>query len=125
MKPHYRLQERALEFGANALPLCEPLLRRGPLYRHLGEQLFRAATSIGAHIEEGQVAASRRDMAAKYVIALREARESLHWLRILLRSRASSPQAAPMAQGADEIVAMLTTSVKNLRNPEERDEDER
>lgn len=119
VKPHYHLQERALAFGAEPLPLCEPLLRRGPLYRHIGEQLFRAASSIGAHIEEGQIAASRRDMVAKYVIGLREARESLHWLRILQRSQACSPQVAPMAQEANEIVAMLTASVKKLRNPEE------
>jgi four helix bundle protein len=123
MKPHYQLQERALAFGADALPLCEPLLRRGPLYRHIGEQLFRAASSIGAHVEEGQVAASRKDMAAKYAIGLREARESLHWLRILQKSGACTPQVAPMAQEANEIVSMLTTSVKHLRNPEEKDDE--
>lgn len=64
-------------------------------------------------------------MAAKYVIGLREARESLHWLRILQRSQACSPQVAPMAQEANEIVAMLTTSVKKLRNPEDGNGDPR
>jgi four helix bundle protein len=62
-------------------------------------------------------------MAAKYAIGLREARESLHWLRILQKSRACTPQVAPMAQEANEIVSMLTTSVKNLRNPEEKDDE--
>ena len=44
---------------------------------------MRSATSIGANVEEAKVANSRRDMAAKYAIALREARETLYWLKLL------------------------------------------
>jgi four helix bundle protein len=81
----------------------------------MADQLFRAASSIGAHLEEGQVAASRRDMAAKYVIALREAKESLHWLRIVVRAGILLDRSRPLAREADEIVAMLTKAVQKLR----------
>ena len=97
------------------MTLAGPLSRIGPEHRHVADELFRAASSIGAHLEEGQVAASRRDMGAKYAIALREARESLHWLRLLVRGRVMLRQTEPMATEANELVAMLTTSVRNLR----------
>jgi four helix bundle protein len=55
-------------------------------------------------------------MAAKYAIALREARESLHWLRVLVRAEVLLNQTHPMAIEADEFVAMLTSAVKKLRS---------
>ena len=45
-------------------------------HAHLAHQLLRSVTAIGALLEEGAVASSRRDMALKYSLALREARES-------------------------------------------------
>jgi len=117
------LRERALSFGADALELAPPLARLGPEHRHAADELFRAASSIGAHLEEGQVALSRRDMAAKYVIALREAKESLHWLRLLVRARVLLKRTEPMAAEANELVAMLTTSVKKLRGHDQGKKD--
>ena len=51
-------------------------------------------------------------MAAKYAIALGEARETLYWLRLL----ATDPLVGdidPLINEANESVAMLTTTVKN------------
>jgi len=46
-------------------------------------QLLRATTSIGANYEESQGAASKADFRNKIKIALKEARETNYWLRIL------------------------------------------
>lgn len=46
-------------------------------------QLLRAGTSIGANIEEAQAGQSRADFVSKYSIALKEARETIYWLRLL------------------------------------------
>jgi hypothetical protein len=54
-------------------------------------------------------------MGAKYAIALREARESLHWLRVLVRAEILVDRTGPMAIEANEFVAMLTTAVRKLR----------
>ncbi len=78
-------------------------------------QMFRAGTAIGASIEEGQVANSRRDMAAKYAIALREARETAYWLKLLGQEESLSADAQRLAAEASEFVAMLTVSVRKLR----------
>jgi len=109
------LTERASVFASSALLLHPKVAQLGPPYAHVADQLFEAASSIGANLEEGQVALSRRDMAAKYAIALREARECLHWLRILMRARVLLEDTRPMATEANEFVAMLTTAVKKLR----------
>ncbi len=80
------------------------------------DQLTRAATGIGANIEEAQVANSRRDMAAKYAIALREAREALYWLKLLSTDPLIGDSLATLIKEADEWVAMLTTTVRKLRS---------
>ena len=49
----------------------------------LSKQILRCGTSIGANVEEGQAAISKRDFAYKNSIALKEARESHYWLRLL------------------------------------------
>jgi four helix bundle protein len=84
-------------------------------YQHIALQLFRAGSSIGAQLEEGEVADSKRDMGAKHAIALREAREARYWLRMFLAVGAFVNELRPLAMEAGEFVAMLTTSVKKLR----------
>jgi four helix bundle protein len=88
-------------------------------------QLFRAGSSIGAQLEEGEVANSRRDMGAKHAIALREARESRYWLRMFLAVGAFVTELRPLTIEAGEFVAMLTASVKKLRRPERDDQDDK
>jgi len=60
-------------------------------------------------------------MAAKYAIALREARETVHWLTLLAEEPALSEDANRLCREAGEFVAMLTVSVRKLRDsPEAR-----
>lgn len=70
---------------------------------------------IGSNVEEAVAASSRRDMAAKYAIALREAREARYWLRVLSTDPVVGDSVLPLIQEATEWVAMLTTTVKKLR----------
>lgn len=87
----------------------------GPPYDHMARQLFAAGTSIGAMVEEAEVALSRRDFAAKYVVALREARESNYWLRLFATQPSHLELVQPLVREPGEFVAILTTSVKKLR----------
>ena len=57
-------------------------------------------------------------MGAKHAIALREAKEAKYWLRYLLATNVMLLETQPLFTEADELVAMLTTSVKKLRNPD-------
>ena len=54
--------------------------------RTIGRQLLRAGTSVGANVEEAQAGQSKADFISKIAIALKEARETLYWLRLLAAS---------------------------------------
>jgi four helix bundle protein len=82
----------------------------------LATQLFEAGSSIGANLEESRASYSRRELAAKNAIALKESRESKYWLRIAdAKSLGNTQLRAWLLREADEFVAMLTVSVKRLQ----------
>ena len=49
----------------------------------LSKQLIRSGTSIGANIEEAIAGQSKKDFLSKMSIALKEARETHYWLRVI------------------------------------------
>jgi four helix bundle protein len=114
-RPDYR--SRSFAFACDIVRLYKTL---GPsVPAPLARQLLRAGTSIGANLEEAKTAQSRRDLIARFSIALKEARETSYWLR-LLSATSLAPTAlidAPLAE-ANELIAILTTSVRKLKEPE-------
>ena len=113
--PPEKFAPRALKFAQEILALNRKLRPKHERFGGTLHQLARSGTSIGANIEEAQVANSRRDMAAKYAIALREARETLYWLKVLSSDPEIGNSVDPLIKEASEWVAMLTTTVKKLR----------
>jgi four helix bundle protein len=78
--------------------------------------MLRAGTAIGANLEEAKSAHSRRDLAAKYVIGLREARECHYWLRLIVSDRPELSEATRhLLDECDQLIAILTATVKKLR----------
>jgi four helix bundle protein len=111
------LAERALAFAVRTVHLFEYLNERGGAARPIGMQLLRAGTSIGANLEEARGAQSRADFISKQNIALKEAREALYWLRLLAASQIiPTHRLDDLASEADELVAVLTASVKRARS---------
>lgn len=85
----------------------------------MSAQLLRSGTSIGANLEEAKSAHTRREFACKLGIALREARETLYWLRLMQASEvASGPEVNALMDEANELVAILTVSVRRARQPQ-------
>jgi len=115
--PRQDLIGRALAFAHETHVICRQLLKQGPLEAHIAVQLFKAASAIGPNLEEGQVGQSRRDMGAKYAIALREARESRHWFKLLEKDHNWRQPVHSLLAESEEFVAMLTVSVRKLRTP--------
>lgn len=110
------LRERAFEFGCAVLDLHRLLYRREPYLRPTTRQAADAATSIGANLEEADAGQSRADFVSKCNIALKEARESRYWLRVIARF-APSPRLEPLIRESTELIAILTTIVRKTRNP--------
>ena len=75
------------------------------------------AGSVGANLEESGGGQTKPDFIGKQFIALKEARESRFWLRVIA---AAYPQAAaklkPFIQESSELVAMLTASIKTAKS---------
>ncbi|WP_075352600.1 four helix bundle protein [Algoriphagus marinus] len=83
----------------------------------LADQLVGSGTSIGANIEEAQVAHSKLDFIAKLTIANKEARESKYWITLLdrdqlLKDHNDIPE---MKKEIDEIILLLNSIIKKSR----------
>jgi four helix bundle protein len=81
----------------------------------MSRQLMRAATSIGANLEEADAGQSRADFISKCSIALKEAREALYWLRLLEATGKLRGAGEGLAAESDRIVAVLTTIVRKTK----------
>jgi four helix bundle protein len=79
--------QRTFEFSVRVLQVCQFLYKKGGPERRLADQLLRAGTSIGANIEEARAGQSRPDFISKNAIALKEARETNYWIRLLVAAQ--------------------------------------
>lgn len=76
------IKDRTFSFAVKIVRLCQRLEKQSDIYRTLGQQLLRSGTSVGANVEEAQAGQSRADFISKYAISLKEARETIYWLRL-------------------------------------------
>lgn len=112
--------DRTFRFACRIVQLYRSLNKIPGFPFALSRQLLRSGTSIGANIAEGTAAQSRRDLASRFAIALKESRETKYWLRLLQATElAPRTMVAPVLQEADELVAILTVTVRKLKQPTE------
>lgn len=115
------IEERAYQFGVAVIRFCDQVGDRSSTTQHLVRQSVRAATSIGANLEEAAAGHTKADFIAKAAIALKEAREAHYWLRLMAGARpATRVHVERMVTEANELVAILTTIVKNARSTPNR-----
>jgi four helix bundle protein len=94
-KPGYDLEDRTATFGEAIIAFA----RRLPetvLVRPLTSQLIRAGTSVGANYCEADEAESKKDFRHKIGICVKEARETEHWLQMMV---AAAPEHRTAAAG--------------------------
>ena len=116
-QPPRNIQERSFEFACRIVKLHQYLHQRGATEREISRQVIRSGTSIGANLEEADAGQSKPDFISKCGIALKEARETHYWLRLLRETNLISLELiAPLIDESRQLVAILTTIVKNARN---------
>ena len=82
----------------------------------IGKQLLRSGTSVGAHYREGTRARSDAEFISKIEGALQELEESIYWMELLVESKIMErARIQDLMNEADELVAILVTSVKNVK----------
>ena len=130
-----KIQEKCVAFGDKVIKLNDFLLEqecqreeerhkkmgggRIPIHlksvANLSNQLLRSGTSIGANNAEAINAISKADFKSKSFIALKEARESLYWLKLLHRNDyIDKDQYESLYADCEELVKILVHRCKKL-----------
>jgi four helix bundle protein len=109
------IQDKSYSFALSIVKLYQKLSYEKREYV-LSRQLLKSGTSIGANVEEALAASSRKDFIHKMSISLREARESMYWIRLLKDSNYIQPdEAVILLNNAYELVRLLSSIVKTSK----------
>lgn len=85
------LVKRTAKFGENIIDFVKTI-EKSEVNRPLISQLVRAGTSIGANYMEADAAESKKDFEHKMSISRKEAKETMHWLRMIARANQNKQQ---------------------------------
>jgi four helix bundle protein len=110
------IQNRTFEFAIRIVKLCQHLDEGQGVGKTLGRQILRAGTSIGANVEEAQAGHSKPDFISKYAIALKEARETLYWLRLLAATKIlPAERLSELEREAEELTRIIGSIVVSAK----------
>ena len=113
--PPQDIGERTLDYGVRAVRLFRALQESGDRAGwEVGKQFLRSATSVGANVAEARSGESRKDFVHKLQVAIKEARESLYWLRLMERTAMlPTDRLTPLLAETDEIISVLVAIVRS------------
>jgi four helix bundle protein len=108
----YDLEERTAIFGETVIRFVKTISLT-PYSKPLVEQIIRSATSIGANYMEADACNSKKDFINKLVISKKEAKETMHWLRMIaVVDDNKAIECRKLWKEAHELVLILSTIVK-------------
>ncbi len=82
----------------------------------LANQIVRSGTAIGALMSEASYAQSKADFLNKTHVALKEANETLYWIKILHETGyISEKQFNSLKVDCDELLRLLISTVKTTK----------
>lgn len=80
------------------------------------KQLLRSGTSIGANIEEGIAAFSKKEFIYKLQISYKEANESFYWIKLLHRTDyIKDVEFESLKLNIEEIIKLLISIIKTSK----------
>ncbi len=89
----FDLEERTARFGVAIIAFAKKIPKNA-VTLPLIDQLVRAGTSVGANYCEADDAVSKKDFRFKIGTCKKEARESKHWLRMVVAAEESMKEEA-------------------------------
>lgn len=111
-KTKYDLGERTAKFGEEVIMFVKNLPDNS-VNRPLLSQLVRSGTSVGANYMEADGAESKKDFNHKIGICKKEAKETLHWLRMMsMANPDKSEKCRSLWKEAHELTLIFSTIVK-------------
>ncbi len=111
----YDLEERTGKFGTNTIKFVKAI-PRNLVDNIFISQLIRSATSVGANYCEADCAESRKDFEHKIAICKKEAKESKHWLKMILVSNPDlKEKIKPLFKEAVELNLIFSAIINSSR----------
>ncbi len=111
MMKEFDLEKRTTKFAKAVIRLCKRL-PRNPINNRLVGQVVGAAGSVGANYREANDALGKKDFIQRMKIARREAKESLHWLELILESeRDRESEIKSLIKEAGELKKILSSII--------------
>jgi four helix bundle protein len=110
-------QTNAFEFACKIIELIPALEGLGTVGRVIGDRLVTAGTSIGAHLESAGTRGITRDETIRaYREAIAQARQSVYWLKLVLRTGLLRADAVGDLQAESEkLLESLVLTEKHVR----------
>lgn len=110
MKTENKILELTFDFSIEIIGLYKILVENKDFV--ISKQLLKSATSIGANVEEGNAAQTKKDFISKMSIASKEARETRYWLKLLDKSQFVQLNYSSYLISIEHIINILTKIVK-------------
>ena len=114
MVKEFDLEKRTTEFAKTVIEVCKSIVVNS-INNRIISQVVGASGSVGANYREGNDALGKKDFIQRMKIARREAKESHHWLELLLTAHPNKePQIKPLLQEARELKSILSAIISKL-----------
>jgi len=112
----YDLEERTAKFGEDIIKFSKKI-PLNQITRPIISQLVRSGTSVGANFCEADDAESKMDFRHKVGICKKEARETKHWLRMVVMAEPElKDEARILWQEAKELNLIFNSITHKLKN---------
>jgi len=109
------LKKRTKDFAKEIIKICRklPNNREGRL---IGDQLFRAGTSVAANYRAACRGRSKAEFISKLAIVEEEADETMFWLELIKEMNiCREPIVDDLIKESNEIVAIIVSSIKTVK----------
>ena len=110
----FDLEKRSTEFAKAVIVVCKNVPRNPTNDRIVG-QVVGSSGSVGANYREANDPLGKKDFLQRMRIARREAKESHHWLELLLTANSNNElRIKPLIQEADELKRILLSIINRI-----------
>ena len=111
MAKEFDLEKRTTEFAKEVIRLCLSV-SRNPINDRMVSQVVASSGSVGANYWEANDPLGKKDFLQRMRIARREAKESHHWLELLLEANLDKESAIrPLVKEADELKRIFSSII--------------
>ena len=111
MAREFDLEKRTTEFAKAVIRVCKCLLGN-PMNNRLIGQVVGASGSIGANYREANDALGKKDFILRLKIARREAKETQHWLELVLEANTDKAvEIKPLQKESEELIKILSSII--------------